>query len=282
MGGTAQNVGGQTQENMEAEGFCRKKDFISTDTKAERDVAKTTPPQGNEEKAAILPIQLALRKLFERMELGTNRNRKVSERTLLLERLIHKVQPDLSQQEVRERVEVLKDKFRSFDLEQLRQLVGADEEGMGAAKEGMGTAKEGTRAAKEGGKEGMGAAKEGTRTGKEGMGASKKGMGAVKEGIRTAKEGTGDAKGGTGTAKEGMGAAKEGIMGAAKEGMKVMEEELDEEERDLFEQADLDDESLAALEEEVNEELKELLSELGIPAEGGWSHEVLVGGAFPS
>ena len=46
------------------------------------------------------------------------------ERTRLLKKLISKVQPELMPEEVEDRVEALQEKFESFNLEQLRQLVG--------------------------------------------------------------------------------------------------------------------------------------------------------------
>jgi hypothetical protein len=70
-----------------------------------------------------------LRDLFQAMhDFETRRTNPESERTRLLEKLIHKIQPELSEAEKVDRVSALKEKFKNFELADLRALVGEEAE----------------------------------------------------------------------------------------------------------------------------------------------------------
>lgn len=62
------------------------------------------------------------------LSLDAHRESAESERVRLLERLVHKIQPELTKEEMTNRVTALMEKFRHFDLSDLRELVGADPE----------------------------------------------------------------------------------------------------------------------------------------------------------
>ena len=71
----------------------------------------------------------ALRDLFNKaLSLGPQRSSAESERIRLLERLIRKIQPELTKVQMENRVAALKEKFKHFELADLRELVGAGPE----------------------------------------------------------------------------------------------------------------------------------------------------------
>lgn len=74
-------------------------------------------------------LSKALGDLFNKaLGLQIRRPSAESERTRLLERLIHKVQPELTKAEMENRVAALKEKFKNFELADLRELVGGGSE----------------------------------------------------------------------------------------------------------------------------------------------------------
>ena len=96
-------------------------------------------PGGNNNEFTLLK---AMRSLLEILNAERRLHQAKDERTLLLTKLISKVQPELPQKEVEARVEALKEKFKDFNIEQLRQLVGEVSEDSSDSSAAVDTVKE--------------------------------------------------------------------------------------------------------------------------------------------
>lgn len=79
----------------------------------------------------------AIREILQLFYQDQNRRKSKVERTQLLEKLLRKVQPELSAEQMRDRMKALKEKFKDFNLSDLRALVGGpDIEGQGSGNQG--------------------------------------------------------------------------------------------------------------------------------------------------
>ena len=193
------------------------------------------------------------------------------EKTQLLEKLLRKVQPELSAEQMRVRMKALKEKFKDFDLSDLRALVGPDIEGQGLGNEGS----EGQESALRKGQEPV--LREGheptLREGQEPI-LRESHEPTLREGHEPIPRESHEPvlrEGQEPVLREGQEPEldQESALDGQVQSQKVIaEENLNKEEQQLLNQLDLDDESLADLENEITAELKERLSELGFPAQG--------------
>ena len=151
-------------------------------------------------------------------------------RTLLLKKLISKVQPELAEEEVEARVETLREKFKFFSLKQLRELVGDDD-----------TSEEEEADFEEAREE-------------------KKEDDDYNEEERSSEDVFEDTVGGKAST-----VTEEALRRSL--GM-FAEEYLDEDEEALLESAGLNEEELAELEDEITTEFKKQLSEMGWNTKG--------------
>ena len=234
-------------------------------TTPEHKTSPMPPSESDQSDDGIITLQEAMRSLLEVLNAEARLDKSKDERAFLLKKLISKVQPELPDEEVDERVKTLQEKFKYFDIMQLRELVGElpkeENSNDGAIRAEMGKEKEEEEEEELAGKSpknplGTTSPKSifGTTSGK-----------SPKNLLGTASEKS--PKNPLGTASEESPKNRLGKT-SEKSPDSFVEESFDEDEQKLLDSLDLDEEELTELENNINAELVARLNEMGIQADG--------------